>query len=91
MLNDAKQRNDHLSHAYAALHDEYVQLKTSQLKEQQHHHQQAQPQHHAAVYGNGADLVFDPSMIGMASSNDRLDMDLYVYTELNTGLHGVPM
>ena len=33
MLNDAKQRNDVLGQAYAALHAEYVTLKNSQIKD----------------------------------------------------------
>ena len=35
MLNEAKQRNDVLSQAYATLHSEYVSLKASQLKDYQ--------------------------------------------------------
>jgi AP-1-like factor len=91
MLNEAKQRNDHLSHAYTALHDEYVQLKTSQLKEQQQQQQQQTPSHHLATAYGGGDLVFDPTMVGMATNNDRLDMDLYVYTGLGTGMHSMSM
>lgn len=76
MLNEAKQRNDVLGQAYATLHAEYVQLKTSQLKDQQLEHQPR------AVYGSSgaADLVFDPSMGAMTGAgNERLDMDLFVY------------
>jgi len=78
MLNDAKQRNDVLSQAYATLHAEYVQLRTSQRKDEQ-----LEPPR--AAYG-GADLVFDPTMGGMTSaSGDRLDMDLFVYSDLTGG------
>ncbi|KAB5577603.1 hypothetical protein GE09DRAFT_525180 [Coniochaeta sp. 2T2.1] len=78
MLTDAKQRNDVLSQAYASLHAEYVQLRTSQRKEDQ-----LQPPR--STYG-GADLVFDPAMGGMTSAgNDRLDMDVYVYSDMLAG------
>jgi hypothetical protein len=80
MLNEAKQRNDVLGQAYATLHAEYVQLRTSQLKEQQ------LEQSHAAYGSSGAGLLFDPNMGAMTSTNaDRLDMDLYVYTDLTNG------
>jgi hypothetical protein len=94
MLSDAKQRNDHLSHAYTALHNEYVQLKTAQLKEQQQEQQQqqhVQQQHQVTSYGAGGDLIYDPSMVGMATNNDRLDMDLFVYTSMGASMHGIPM
>jgi AP-1-like factor len=80
MLNDARQRNDVLGQAYAALHAEYVQLRTSQLKEQQ----LEQPR---AAYGvGGADLVFDPTIGGMTGAGgDRLDMDLFLYSDMAGG------
>ncbi len=46
MLNDAKQRNETLSQAYAELHAEYVKLKASQLND-------------SAFQG---DLPFDPTI-----------------------------
>ncbi|KAH8893126.1 hypothetical protein GQ53DRAFT_860131 [Thozetella sp. PMI_491] len=66
MLNDAKQRNDVLSQAYASLHAEYVSLKTSQLKDYQPEIAYAQP---------------PMNMTG----NDRLDMDMYIYTDMSQG------
>lgn len=81
MLDDAKQRNDVLSQAYATLHAEYVQLRTSQRKDQQLEQQLEQP--HAA-YGGG-DLVFDPSVGALTAGGDRLDMDLFVYSDLTCG------
>ena len=78
MLTDAKQRNDVLSQAYATLHAEYVQLRTSQRKEEQ-------LQHPRPAYG-GADLVFDPNMSGMTGAGgDRLDMDVFVYSDMLAG------
>lgn len=68
MLNDAKSRNDVLSQAYAELHAEYVKLKTSQINEAQQY---------------PAEIQFDPTTIGMTANNDRLDMDMYVYSDMN--------
>ncbi|KXX81785.1 AP-1-like transcription factor YAP1 [Madurella mycetomatis] len=72
MLNDAKQRNDVLSQAYAALHAEYLVLKTSQLKDHSYHQQ--------------VDLAYSshPSM-GPDTNAEGLDMDMYVYGDMNTG------
>lgn len=72
MLNDAKQRNDVLSQAYAALHAEYVALKASQLEE--------------PSYRQPADLAYGshPNMaLGMGTGG--LDMDMFVYGDMNTG------
>lgn len=67
MLNDAKSRNDVLSQAYTELHAEYVKLKTSQLTEAQY----------------PTEIQFDPT-IGMTNGGgDRLDMDMYVYSDMN--------
>lgn len=79
MLNEAKQRNDVLSQAYAALHAEYVQLRTSRRKEQQLSLDGGLPR---PAYGGAAALVFDPTM-GAAvagAGGDRLDMDLLMYS-----------
>jgi AP-1-like factor len=85
MLNDAKQRNDVLSQAYATLHAEYVQLRTSKRKE---HHLDGLPQ---SAYG-GAELVFDPTMGAVTGAGgDRLDMDLYVYSDLTGGANAFSM
>jgi hypothetical protein len=59
-----------LSQAYAELHAEYIKLKTSQLSD-----------HPAAYPAAAADLSsFDPTM-GI-NGNDRLDMDMYVYSDM---------
>ncbi|KAK4657854.1 hypothetical protein QC762_201550 [Podospora pseudocomata] len=75
MLNDAKQRNDVLNQAYAALHAEYVSLRRSRLEDQQYHHQQP-------------DLTYGNSHHGMgleATGTEGLDMELFVYPDLNPG------
>lgn len=79
MLNDAKQRNDVLSQAYATLHEEYVQLRTS-------HHDDQHLEQPRGAYG-GANLVFDPSMGGMTTGDSKLDMDLFVYSDLTGGVN----
>jgi AP-1-like factor len=70
MLNEAKSRNEVLTQAYASLHAEYVQLKTSQIKEQAYQ----------------AELGFDPSTALATGTDERLhlDMDLYVYSDMGT-------
>jgi hypothetical protein len=81
MLNDAKQRNNVLGQAYATLHAEYVQLKTAQRKEQQ---LEGLP---GAHYG-GSDLIFDPTMGAMTgASSERLDLDLFAYSDLSGSTH----
>ena len=67
MLNDAKQRNDVLSQAYAALHSEFVSLKASHLKDYQAE----------LAYGHP-----HPPPMGLAN-NERLDMDMFVYTDVS--------
>lgn len=74
MLNDAKQRNDVLSQAYATLHAEYVSLKTSQISDPSY------PQQFDVPYGSGA-----PSNMGLTAAADGLSMDMYVYGDVNTG------
>lgn len=72
MLNDAKQRNDVLSQAYAALHAEYVALKTSQVTDQSY-----QPQFNAAYSGA-------PPM-GLNQGVNGLEMDsIFVYGDMST-------
>ncbi|KAJ9142242.1 hypothetical protein NKR19_g7298 [Coniochaeta hoffmannii] len=79
LLSDAKQRNDVLSQAYATLQAEYVQLKALKRKEQQLDCLTR------SAYA-GADLLFDPTMGAMTgASNDRLDLDQFVYADLATG------
>lgn len=70
MLTDAKQRNDVLGQAYAELHSEYILLKTSQLKDQ-------------SGYPTEQQLAY-PAM-GMPTAGDGLDMDLFVYSDMQTG------
>jgi AP-1-like factor len=68
MLSDAKQRNDVLGQAYAALQAEYIALKTSQYKDASYH----------------ADLSYNPA-VGMTTTNDDLNLDMYVYSDMQTG------
>jgi len=74
MLNDAKQRNDVLSQAYATLHAEYVALKTSQINDTHY------PQQYDVSYG---------AMPGGMSLNpataDGYDLDQFVYGDMSTG------
>ncbi|ROV96317.1 hypothetical protein VMCG_07675 [Cytospora schulzeri] len=74
MLNDAKSRNDVLSQAYAELHAEYVNLKTSRGLND--HHQPAS----YSTAGPAADIGYvDPTM---ASLHTGSDMDVYLYPEV---------
>lgn len=68
MLSDAKQRNDVLGQAYAALQSEYLTLKASQYKETAYH----------------TDLSYNPA-VGMAAPGDELNLDMYVYSDMQTG------
>ncbi len=61
MLNEAKQRNDTLSQAYAELHAEYVKLKTSQF--------------HDATYQT--DLAFDPTIGLTNNDRIDMDLFVY--------------
>ena len=75
LLNDAKNRNDVLSQAYASLHAEYVSLKTSQI-----HDQHGYPaQYDVAAYGAG------PAAMALNPAVDGLEMDMFVYSDVNTG------
>jgi len=82
MLTDAKQRNDVLSQAYAALHAEYVSLKSSQINDASY-----PPQYSSMPYG-GAGSSSAPGSMGLnaaASGVDGLEgIDMYVYGDLNT-------
>lgn len=69
MLSEAKQRNDVLGQAYAALHAEYISLKTSQLKEQG---------------GYQTDLTYTQAM-GMPNPGDDLNLDMFVYSDMQAG------
>jgi len=92
LLSDAKTRNDVLSQAYAALHAEYVQLRTMQRKDQHMEHQQPQRSAYGASPA-GSDLVYDPTMgAHMAGCHpERIDMDMYIYPELGAGATSYPM
>ncbi|KAK3985023.1 hypothetical protein QBC44DRAFT_405778 [Cladorrhinum sp. PSN332] len=72
MLSEANQRNDVLNQAYRVLQSEYVALKTSQVKEQGYHHQPDIP--YTSAHG-----------LGITTGTEGLDMDLYVYPDLNSG------
>jgi hypothetical protein len=81
MLSDAKQRNDVLSQAYAALHAEYVSLKSSQIGDASY-----PPQYSSMPYG-GAGSSSAPGSMGLnaVSGVDGLEgIDMYVYGDLNT-------
>jgi len=71
MLNVANQRNDVLNQAYRSLQSEYVALKTSQIKEHGYHQQSDIP--YTSAHG-----------LGINTGPDGLDMDLYVYPDLNS-------
>lgn len=78
MLNDAKQRNEVLTQAYATLHAEYVALKSSQISDPS---SGSYAQHYDMTYGSAAGM-------GMNAGGgvDGLDMDLYVYSDaVNAG------
>ncbi|KAK0728593.1 hypothetical protein B0T26DRAFT_178174 [Lasiosphaeria miniovina] len=69
MLNEAKQRNDVLGNAYATLHAEYMSLKAAQIKDQSYQ---------AAEMG-----YRHPAMGGLPDGSEGLDLDLYVYSDMN--------
>lgn len=75
MLNDAQQRNDVLNQAYAVLHAEYVSFKTNQIKDQPYHHQQPELTYSSSQH----------SIHGLSTAPDALDMELYVYPDMNVG------
>ncbi len=66
-----------LSQAYAALHAEYVALKTSQLTDQAYH----PPQYDVVgAYGSSAN---GPGMgLGTGGHADGLEMDVFVYQDM---------
>ena len=64
-----------LSQAYASLHAEYVSLKTSQIHDQHSYH----PQYDPAAYGAG------PAAMALNPAVDGLEMDMFVYSDVNTG------
>ncbi|KAL1879912.1 hypothetical protein VTK73DRAFT_6724 [Phialemonium thermophilum] len=79
MLKEARDRNDVLSEAYAALHAEYTALKLqscggSGSQEHLPHHEQ-----HLGYTATGGPAL-DPSILGMAN-NDRIDLDLCIYPD----------
>lgn len=82
MLSDAKQRNDMLSQAYAALHAEYVSLKSSPIGDTSY-----PPQYSSMPYG-GASSSSAPGSMGLNAAAGGVDglegIDMYVYGDLNT-------
>lgn len=75
MLDDAKQRNDVLSQAYATLHTEYVTLKTSQINDAQYSQQYDVA--YGAVSGN---MHLSPTGV------DGYEMDPFqVYGDMTNG------
>jgi hypothetical protein len=76
MLNDAKQRNDVLSQAYATLHAEYVALKASQASEPNPSYSQQRYDLQTTYSGGGANM-------GLPAGADGLDMDMFVYHDMN--------
>ncbi|KAK4156251.1 hypothetical protein C8A00DRAFT_41218 [Chaetomidium leptoderma] len=84
LLDDAKQRNDVLSQAYATLHAEYVALKTSEISDQSYPHQQ----YDMMPYGSGAPNGSSNGMglnhhTGSVDGLDGSGMDMFVYSDLN--------
>lgn len=77
MLSEAKTRNDVLSQAYADLHAEYVDLKTSRGLNDHHHHQPASYSTAVPVADLGG--YVDPTM---ASLHAGSDLDVYLYPEV---------
>ncbi|EAA31935.2 hypothetical protein GE21DRAFT_8204 [Neurospora crassa] len=78
MLNEAKQHNNALGQAYAALQAEYEALKASQFKD--------------IGYSTANNLTYQPSPLPTTStalSSTGFDLDLYAYHELsaNGGYH----
>ncbi|KAK3500129.1 uncharacterized protein B0T23DRAFT_307828 [Neurospora hispaniola] len=77
MLNEAKQHNNALGQAYAALQAEYEALKASQFKD--------------VGYSTASNLTYQnpPLPTSMAMSSTGFDLDLYAYHELsaNRGYH----
>jgi len=76
MLNDAKARNDVLSHAYAELQTEYLKLKASTINEQ----------HIPASYSTAGQTAglggyADPTMSALHVSSD---LDAYLYPEVGS-------
>ncbi|KAL2129886.1 hypothetical protein VTI74DRAFT_7178 [Chaetomium olivicolor] len=72
MLSNAKERNDVLSQAYAALHAEYIALKSSQISDQNY------PQDFDLTYGSAPNMAYQAGV-------DGFDMDSFVYTDMSTG------
>ncbi len=90
MLNDAKQRNETLSHAYAELHSEYVRLKTAQFQDVAGVGVGGVPVSSSSISSSSsypssvADLdlsAYDPAAMGL-TNNDRIDLDLFVYPDM---------
>ncbi|KAL2173217.1 uncharacterized protein P884DRAFT_281199 [Thermothelomyces heterothallicus CBS 202.75] len=78
MLNEAKQRNDVLSRAYAALHAEYTALKSSQLGDTSY------PQQFGAglLYSGGTPVI---TPLNAAGGVDGLEgLDVYAYGDMST-------
>ncbi|KAG7288619.1 hypothetical protein NEMBOFW57_004973 [Staphylotrichum longicolle] len=76
LLNDAKQRNDVLSQAYATLHAEYVALKSSQISDTGY------PPQYDVAYGAAPHNMAALGQGGV----DPLEMDsMFVYPDLNAG------
>lgn len=75
MLNEAKSRNDVLSQAYAELHTEFVNLKTSRGLND--HHQPAS--YPTAGPGTGMGGYVDPTMASLQAGSD---LDVYLYPEV---------
>lgn len=78
MLNEVKQRNEILGHAYKTLQEEYILLKSQQFKTP-HHGMYTHPDVHLGGYNQA------PMGVSGGNGNDRLDMDLYVYPDVTSG------
>ncbi|KAK4033431.1 hypothetical protein C8A01DRAFT_40126 [Parachaetomium inaequale] len=84
MLDDAKQRNDVLSQAYAALHAEYVALKSSGVGDSAGYPSQFDSMPYGAAAAAAAGGMGMGG--GGAAAADGLEgMDMFVYGDLGSG------
>ncbi|KAK4244921.1 hypothetical protein C7999DRAFT_16847 [Corynascus novoguineensis] len=78
MLNEAKQRNDVLSQAYATLHAEYIALKSSQMGDTSY----TQQFDGSVLYGSGDSVSMG---LNAGSGGDGFEaISMYGYGDMNT-------
>lgn len=83
MLNETKQRNDVLSQAYAALHAEYIALKSSQLGDTTYPPQQYDA---GLLYSGSAPTVVPLNAGGGGGGGGGVvgGLDVYAYGDMST-------